>query len=83
MEIERDENNVPQRSQRRPEDLDEDELVEARIDIQKLVTFLNVQQFNANKVVCGIVNGQSVHMFLQGGDMFFQYFIPAMNVSIL
>ncbi|XP_066935496.1 checkpoint protein HUS1-like isoform X1 [Clytia hemisphaerica] len=84
MEIEKNDNNMPHRSQRRSVDIDEDdELVEARIDVQKLVTFLNVQQFNANKVMCGIVNGQSVHMFLQCGDMFFQYFIPAMNVSIL
>lgn len=65
------------------EEEDEEDLTEARIDIQKLVTFLNVQQFNANKVYCGIVHGQAVHMFLQCTDMSFQYFIPAMNVSIL
>jgi len=73
-----------ERQQREHNDEDEDdEATEARIDIQKLVTFLNVQQFNANRVYCGIVHGQAVHMFLQCTDMSFQYFIPAMNVSIL
>ena len=63
---------------------EDEEVVEARIDIQKLVTFLNLQQFTNAKVLCGIVHGQAVHMFLkEGGGMFFQYFIPAMNVSIL
>ena len=59
------------------------ENIEARIDIQKLVTFLHVQQFNPNKVICGIVDGQAVHIFLQCNDLMFQYFIPAMNVSIV
>lgn len=65
------------------ENEDPEEKTEARIDISKLVTFLNVQQFNVNKVYCGIVHGQAVHIFLQCSDVNFQYFIPAMNVSIL
>lgn len=78
MEIE----NADQNSHDRNED--GDEVTEARIDIQKFVTFLNVQQFTNARVFCGIVHGQAVHMFLkEGGGMLFQYFIPAMNVSIL
>ena len=71
-----------------PQDVDDEEEeayenIEARIDIQKLVNFLNVQQFDATKVLCSIVEGQAVHMFLTCNNLSFQYFIPAMNVSIL
>lgn len=78
MEIERDDGDDQDDS----DDEEAHENIEARIDIQKLVTFLNAQQFNATKVVCGIVHGQAVHMFLQCNDLFFQYFIPAMNVFV-
>jgi len=78
--------NTDQRGQRNNDTYNEEdeEVIEARIDIQKLVTFLNVQQFTNARVICGIVHGQAVHMFLkEGGGMLFRYFIPAMNVSIL
>jgi len=58
------------------------ENIEAKIEIQKLVTFLHVQQFNPTKVICGIVHGQAVHMFLMCHDVMFQYFIPAVNTTI-
>lgn len=61
---------------------EEDDEIEARIDIQKLVTFLHVQQFNPTKAICALVHGQAVHMFLQCSDVMFQYFLPAMNVTI-
>ena len=80
MDIERDD-NTDQQVIYDEEEASED--IEARIDIQKLVTFLNAQQLNTTRIICGIVTGQAVHMYLQCNDLFFMYFIPAMNVSIL
>lgn len=56
--------------------------IEVRIDIQKLVMFLNVQLLNPTRIWCGIVHGQAVHMFMQCNEILFQYFMPGMNVSI-
>jgi len=56
------------------------ERVEARVDIQRLVTFLHTQQFNPSRVLCGIVHNTAIHMFMQSDDVFLQYFIPAVNI---
>ena len=62
---------------------DQNETIEARVDIQKLVLFLHVQQFNFTKAVCGIVHNHAVHMFLQCHYVTFQYFLPAVNMSMV
>merc|ERR1712126_139389 len=46
--------------------------IDVRIDIQKLVMFLHVQMLNPNRIWCGIVHGQAVHMFMQCNDVLFQ-----------
>jgi len=59
-----------------------DDRFEARVDINKLVTFLHVQLFNPTNSVCGIVNGQAVQLFVQCNDVQFQYYIPAINLTM-
>ena len=63
-------------------EVEEAESVEARVDIQKLVSFLHAQQFNATKTLCAIVNQRAVHMFLECNDLLFQYFIPSTNIAL-
>jgi len=61
---------------------DDGENVSVRIDVQKLVTFLNVQQLSPIRIWCGLVHGQAVHMFTQCNSSLFQYFMPGTNVTI-
>ncbi|XP_065666566.1 checkpoint protein HUS1 isoform X4 [Hydra vulgaris] len=63
-------------------DIDNTESVGARVDIQKLLSFLHAQLLNATKTICAIVDQRAVHMFVDCNDLLFQYFIPSTNISI-
>uniref|UniRef100_T2MIV2 Checkpoint protein n=1 Tax=Hydra vulgaris TaxID=6087 RepID=T2MIV2_HYDVU len=63
-------------------DIDDTESVGARVDIQKLLSFLHAQLLNATKTICAIVDQKAVHMFVDCNDLLFQYFIPSTNIPI-
>ncbi len=62
----------------RPESIKKDDRFEARIDNQKLYSFLHSQQLNAKKIVCNIVDGQSVYLMLHADETVIHYCLPAM-----
>ncbi|XP_063306697.1 checkpoint protein HUS1 isoform X5 [Pelobates fuscus] len=53
-------------------------MVEARVDIRKLLQFLAGQQVNPTKAICNIVHKRMIHFLLLHEDVSLQYFIPAM-----
>lgn len=52
----------------------------ARVDVNRLLSFLQAAQLGATQVVCGIVDGMAAHMFVTSDDYKLQYFLPAINV---
>nr|XP_006006974.1 PREDICTED: checkpoint protein HUS1 [Latimeria chalumnae] len=65
-------------SQASTQDRDPESMVEARVDIRKLLQFLAGQQVNPSKAICNIVSGRIVHFILLHEDVSLQYFIPAL-----
>ncbi|XP_031813114.1 checkpoint protein HUS1 isoform X2 [Sarcophilus harrisii] len=61
------------------QDRDLEAMVEARIDIKKLLQFLAGQQVNTTKVLCNIVQNRIVHFILLHDEVSLQYFIPALS----
>ncbi|EDO49542.1 predicted protein [Nematostella vectensis] len=68
------ENDAPMSHNRDP-----DAMVEARVDIKKIATFLNGQQFGPNRVICNIVENRAVQFFLLHEDVSLQYMIPTVS----
>ena len=62
----------------RPEVVLRDERFEARIDIQKLYSFLNAQQSIPNKIVCNINEGKSLHVVFHTDETAINYYLPTM-----
>ncbi|XP_063306694.1 checkpoint protein HUS1 isoform X2 [Pelobates fuscus] len=61
-----------------PWERDSVHMVEARVDIRKLLQFLAGQQVNPTKAICNIVHKRMIHFLLLHEDVSLQYFIPAM-----
>ncbi|KAK4320744.1 hypothetical protein Pmani_008401 [Petrolisthes manimaculis] len=54
-----------------------EELRSATVDIKRLALFLTGEQIGPSKVICNIVEGRLIHMFLLHEDVTLQYFLPA------
>ena len=65
----------------RPDVILRDERFEARIDIQKLYSFLHAQQASPNRIICNISEGHSIHVILHTDETILNYFLPAMISS--
>ncbi|XP_076041010.1 hus1-like checkpoint clamp component isoform X2 [Oratosquilla oratoria] len=59
-------------------DGEESDFQSATVDIKKFALFLQGDQINPTKVICNIVTGRMVHLFLLHEDVSLQYFLPAM-----
>jgi len=62
----------------RPEVIRRDERFEAKIDIQKLYSFLNAQQSIPTKVACNISDSHSLHLAYHTDETVVNYYLPAM-----
>ena len=62
----------------RPEVVRRDDRFEAKIDIQKLYSFLNAQQSVPTKVACSISDSHSLHIAYHTDGTVLNYYLPAM-----
>ena len=62
----------------RPQVIRHDERFEARIDIQKLYSFLNAQQSIPTKIGCNISDSHSLHLAFHTDETVINFYIPAM-----
>ena len=67
-----------QSADERPEVVRRSERFEARIDIQKLNSFLNAQQSIPNKIVYNISDSHSLHVGFHTEETVINYYLPAM-----
>ncbi|XP_031561575.1 checkpoint protein HUS1-like [Actinia tenebrosa] len=58
---------------------DKEEMAQARIEIKKMATFLQGEQFGPNKVICNIIDSRAIQFFLVHDDLSLQYIIPAVS----
>nr|XP_020666895.1 checkpoint protein HUS1 isoform X2 [Pogona vitticeps] len=65
-------------SQNSTQDRDTESMVEARIDIKRLLQLLAGQQVNPTKALCNIVSKKMICLILLHEDFSLQYFIPAL-----
>ncbi|KAK3751846.1 hypothetical protein QZH41_009664 [Actinostola sp. cb2023] len=58
---------------------DKEEMAQARVEIKKILTFLQSQQVSPDRVICNIVDSRAVQFFLIHDDLSLQYIIPAIS----
>ncbi|XP_020917230.1 checkpoint protein HUS1 isoform X1 [Exaiptasia diaphana] len=58
---------------------DKKELAQVRIEIKKILTFLQSQQVSPDKVICNFVDNQALQFFFIHDDLSLQYLIPAVS----
>lgn len=67
-----------QSADERPEVVRRNERFEARIDIQKLNSFLNAQQSIPSKILYNISDSHSLHVAFHTDETVINYYLPAM-----